>query len=114
MDIKIREHNAQVVILDLNGDFDIYNTTEMKVIVNKMIEEKKTAIICNLKQVNYIDSSGIGALMVSLSSMRKAGGKFILLHAYDSVKKVLEITKMTTFFRIFDSEEEAVQFALAP
>ena len=105
--VNIDDNTAEIV---LKGDFGIYSTVEFKKTVNAQVEEnQKKYIICNLKEVAYIDSSGIGALMVCLSTMKKVDGRLILIHTYDAVKKVLELTKMTSFFEIFDSLDEALK-----
>jgi len=106
--IEVREHDSKTVFIDLDGDFDIYNTVEIKNQVNDLISRDFTNIVFNFKNVGYIDSSGIGATMVILSQMKKAGGRFILMNVFDSVKRVFEITKMTTFFEIINSEEEVL------
>ena len=108
MDISSRT-KGEVVILDISGEIDLYNAPEIKDIVNKLIEQKKYNVIINLKEVTYIDSSGIGALISSLSNLKKYQGGLKIINVFASVKKVFELTKLTSFFEIHDSEEEAVR-----
>lgn len=109
MEIITREvESVGVVILDIKGEIDLYNAPEIKDTIKNQIDSGKKKIIINLKEVSYIDSSGIGALISSLSNLKKVGGGLKILHVYDSVKKVFELTKLTSFFEIFDSEDDAV------
>jgi anti-sigma B factor antagonist len=108
MDISSRS-KGEVVILDISGEIDLYNAPEIKDFINKMIEQKKYKVIINLKNVTYIDSSGIGALISSLSNLKKFHGGLKIVNVFASVKKVFELTKLTSFFEIYDSEEEAVK-----
>lgn len=108
MDISSRVR-GEVVILDISGEIDLYNAPEIKDIVNKLIEQKKYSIVINLKEVTYIDSSGIGALISSLSNLKKYHGGLKIINVFASVKKVFELTKLTSFFEIYDSEDEAVK-----
>ena len=108
MDISSRA-KGEVVVLDISGEIDLYNAPEIKDIVNKLIEQKKYNVIINLKEVTYIDSSGIGALISSLSNLKKYQGGLKIINVFASVKKVFELTKLTSFFEIYDSEEEAVK-----
>ena len=108
MDISSRA-KGEVYILDISGEIDLYNAPEIKDIVNKLIEQKKYNVIINLKEVTYIDSSGIGALISSLSNLKKYQGGLKIINVFASVKKVFELTKLTSFFEIYDSEEEAVK-----
>ncbi|HOP28900.1 MAG TPA: STAS domain-containing protein [Spirochaetota bacterium] len=108
MDISSRVR-GEVVILDISGEIDLYNAPEIKDIVNKLIEQKKYSVVINLKEVTYIDSSGIGALISSLSNLKKYHGGLKIINVFASVKKVFELTKLTSFFEIYDSEDDAVK-----
>jgi anti-sigma B factor antagonist len=99
---------GDVVILDISGEIDLYNAPEIKDIINQLIEEQKYNVVINLEKVSYIDSSGIGALISSLSNLKKYQGGLKIINVYASVRKVFELTKLTSFFEIFDSEDEAV------
>lgn len=107
MDIQVREVGS-VVILDINGEIDLYNAPEIKENIKSQMEQGKNQIIINLDKVSYIDSSGIGVLISSLSNLKKAGGGLKIIHVYASVRKVFELTKLTSFFDIYDSEQEAL------
>jgi anti-sigma B factor antagonist len=107
MDINTR-NKGDIVILDIAGEIDLYNAPEIKDIINKLIEEKKFNVIINLEQVSYIDSSGIGALISSLSNLKKYQGGLKIINVFASVRKVFELTKLTSFFEIYALEEEAV------
>ena len=107
MDITIRE-SGEVVIMDINGEIDLYNAPDIKESIKAQIESGKTNIIINLDKVSYIDSSGIGVLISSLSNLKKAGGSLKIINVYASVRKVFELTKLTSFFDIYDGETEAL------
>ncbi|MBP7901653.1 MAG: STAS domain-containing protein [Spirochaetes bacterium] len=107
MEINRRE-SADIVVLDISGEIDLYNAPEIKDTINQLIEDQKYNVIINLEKVSYIDSSGIGALISSLSSLKKYQGGLKIINVYASVHKVFELTKLTSFFEIFDSESDAV------
>jgi len=108
MEIVKREKD-DVTILDINGEIDLYNAPEIKEIINSLIAEQKTNVIINLEKVSYIDSSGIGALISSLSNLKKYQGGLKIINVFASVRKVFELTKLTSFFEIYDSEDEALK-----
>lgn len=109
MEIQTEEHSADVGILNIEGDIDIYNTSDLKRTVNELIDgANKKHIIFNLGGVPYIDSSGIGALIATLTKLKKSGGTLKIVNPQDSVRKVFELTKMTSFFDIFDKMEDAL------
>ncbi|AAN50294.1 STAS domain-containing protein [Leptospira interrogans] len=107
MEITRRE-SGNIVILDINGEIDLYNAPEIKDVIAKLIEEQKYYTIINLEKVSYIDSSGIGALISSLSNLKKYQGGLKIINVSGSARKVFELTKLTSFFEIFDNESEAV------
>ena len=107
MDIT-KKTKGDIVILEIVGEIDLYNAPEIKDIISKLIEERSYNVIIDLEKVSYIDSSGIGALISSLSNLKKYHGGLKIINVYASVRKVFELTKLTSFFEIYDSEEEAI------
>ncbi len=71
MELKIRK-SADIYIIDVNGEMDLYNSYKLKELVMKMLEKKIQKFIINMENVEYIDSSGIGALIYICSTDKKA------------------------------------------
>ena len=107
MELKIRK-NGEVYIIDVNGEMDLYNSYKLKELVTKMLEKNVKSFIINLGQVDYIDSSGIGALIYICSTLKKMNLKLAISNVHGSVKKVIELTKLTGYFPIANSLEEAL------
>ncbi|BDC95771.1 MULTISPECIES: anti-sigma factor antagonist [Treponema] len=107
MELKIRK-NGEVYIIDVNGEMDLYNSYKLKELVTKMLEKNVKSFIINLEQVDYIDSSGIGALIYICSTLKKMNLKLAISNVHGSVKKVIELTKLTGYFPIANSLEEAL------
>lgn len=107
MEISRRE-SGDVFVLDVNGEIDLYNAPEIKETINQLVSTGKYRVVINLEKVAYIDSSGIGALISSLSNLKKYQGGLKIVNVGGSVRKVFELTKLTSFFEIYDSESEAV------
>lgn len=107
MELKIRK-NGEVYIIDVAGEMDLYNSYKLKELVMKMLEKNVKSFIINLEQVDYIDSSGIGALIYICSTIKKMNLKLAISNVHGSVKKVIELTKLTTYFPIANSVEEAL------
>jgi anti-sigma B factor antagonist len=108
MDLKIRK-NDQIYIIDITGEMDLYNSYKIKELFLKMVEKKIENFIINLNDVEYMDSSGIGALIYITSTVKKMNLKLALTNIRGSVKKVMELTKLTGFFPITGTVEEAVK-----
>ncbi|MGA2141047.1 MAG: STAS domain-containing protein [Brevinematales bacterium] len=107
MEINRREV-GDIVIFDINGEIDLYNAPEIKEKIKDELNKNKVNVVINLDRVSYIDSSGIGVLISSLSNLKKIGGALKLINVYASVRKVFELTKLTSFFDIYDNESDAL------
>ena len=84
MELKIRK-NGDVYIIDVNGEMDLYNSYKLKELVMKMIEKNVGLFVINLEQVDYIDSSGIGALIYICSTIKKMNLKLAISNIHGSV-----------------------------
>ena len=99
-----------VVILDLSGRITM---GEGAVIVRdnlqKLLDAGDRKFLVNLADVDYIDSSGLGELVVAFTTVRNHGGQLKLLNLTKRVRDLLQITKLLTVFESFDSEAEAIK-----
>ena len=108
MELKIRK-NESIYIIDVLGEMDLYNSYKLKELLMKMIEKKIEKYIINMDAVEYIDSSGIGALIYITSTIKKMNLFLSITNVHGSVKKVIELTKLSSFFPILPNLEEAIK-----
>jgi len=108
LELKIRK-SSDIYIVDVDGELDLYNSYKLKELIMKMLEKKIQKIIINLENVEYIDSSGIGALIYICSTIKKLGLKLYITNIRGSVKKVIELTKLMGYFPITSTITEAVK-----
>ena len=109
MNITTREV-SHVTIVDLNGRITLgAETGQLRDSVRQLIAEGKKKIILNLAHVDYIDSSGVGELVSSFTTVRNAGGELKLLSLSKKVSDILQVTKLYTVFDIKEDEFTAVK-----
>jgi len=65
-------------------------------------------IVLNLGDVSYIDSSGIGELVSTFTTVINQGGQLKLLNLTKKIHELLQITKLLTVFQVFDDENAAI------
>lgn len=111
MDLTIEERPVgRVTVLDLVGKLTIdHGAQRIKDKVNSLIAQGRTQIVLNLEKVPYIDSAGLGQLVASYGSVKKADGRLKLLNVNSRNHDLLSITRLVTIFDSFDSEAEAVR-----
>ncbi len=109
-ELNISERQAgDVTILDMGGKVTIgESSVALRTTVRRLLGEGKKSILLNLGNVSYIDSSGIGELVSSYTSVNKEGGKLKLLNLTQKIQDLLAITKLLTVFDTFDDEGKAV------
>jgi anti-sigma B factor antagonist len=109
-ELNISERQAgDVTILDMSGKVTIgEGSVALRNTIRRLLGEGKKSIILNLAEVGYIDSSGIGELVSSFSTVRKEGGNLKLLSLTQKIQDLLAITKLLTVFDTFDDEGEAL------
>jgi anti-sigma B factor antagonist len=99
----------KTTIFDVSGDIDFANSPEVRQSVLREIRENRTSrVVVNLSQVHYIDSSGVASLIEGLKASRDLGSRFILIGLSAPAREVLQLSRLTKVFEIYDNEEEAL------
>jgi anti-sigma B factor antagonist len=76
--------------------------------VREALKAGNKNLVLNLGNVNYIDSSGIGELVSSFTTVTNQGGKLKLLNLTKKIQELLAITKLLTVFQVYEDEEKAI------
>jgi anti-sigma B factor antagonist len=109
MTITTREV-SHVTILDITGRITLGDETgKLRESIRQLIAADKKKIVLNLAHVDYIDSSGVGELVSSFTTVRNSGGELKLLSLSKKVHDILQVTKLYTVFDIKDDEFTAVK-----
>lgn len=82
---------------------------EFKYTLSKNIEQGYRKIVVNLSQCEFIDSTFLGALVVSLKKVTSLGGDIKLVGFHPSVHAMFELTRMHRVFESFPTREEAIK-----
>jgi anti-sigma B factor antagonist len=107
-DIAVREREG-VQIADLKGRLLLgESSAELRNKLRELQEGGTTQIVLNLAGVDYIDSTGLGTLVMGATSIKKAGGALKLLNLSKRNIELMVMTKLTTVFEVFDDETAAV------
>lgn len=110
MSIEIAQREKEgVVLLDVKGRLTVGPAAvALRDYLRELAASGKTNVVLNLAEVDYIDSTGLGNLVVCYTSLRKAGGGVRLLNVNRRNIELLVLTKLTTVFELFDDEQSAV------
>jgi anti-sigma B factor antagonist len=102
-------HRDKTTILDVSGNIDFANSSELRQsVLREIIESRTPCVVVNLGQVRYIDTSGVASLVEGLKASRDLGSRFILFGLSASARELLRISRLLRVFEIYDNEEEAL------
>jgi len=109
-ELNIRERQAgDVTVLDMDGRITIgEGSVSMRSAIRRLLEEGKKKILLNLGGVGYIDSSGIGELVSSFTTINREGGQLKLMNLTQKINELMVITKLATVFDTYDDEAAAL------
>ena len=94
-------------ILYIDGYINAHTVQEFERFVQAALEENTFRILINCKDLQYINSSGLGVLMGVIEEIQENEGFLWLSNMNDTVFNIFDTLGFTHLFRVFQSEEEA-------
>jgi anti-sigma B factor antagonist len=110
MSLEIGQHEREgITIVAMKGRITVgHEATALRETVAALNTGGTRNLVFNLGGVDYIDSTGLGALVMSASTLRKNGGNVKLVNLNRRTIELLVMTKLATIFEIFTDEQDAV------
>jgi anti-sigma B factor antagonist len=88
-----RQHEPDVTVMEFAGQLTLGNSlVEVEYAIKDRIRGGSRKVILDLANLSFVDSAGVGMLVVCSSAMEQAGGRLAVAGATGKVKQVLEIT----------------------
>lgn len=106
--VRIRQEGP-ISLLDVSGSLTSFEIGAFRESITRLLKQGRTQMLLNLKELQYLDSSGIGELARSYVSVVKQGGQMKVVGLSPKVDEVLKITQLYQVFPEFPTEEEAMQ-----
>ncbi|KAA1416839.1 STAS domain-containing protein [Nocardioides humilatus] len=107
MQIEQSERDG-VVVLSTSGRFNMMSAPRVKTRIDETVAAGSARIVVDLSEVDFIDSSGLGALIGGLKTARQAGGDLRIAAAGEQVVTVLKLTNLDRILTPFDTVEDAI------
>ena len=107
LEIQSREREG-VKILDLSGKLTVGDASNLREKVSAETAGGSLRQLLNLKEVEYIDSTGLGTMVICFMAVQKAGGTLKLVNLNRRNLELVLLTKLSTVFQIFNEEQEAI------
>ena len=108
IDIKT-EHDGSALILRLKGSLDLATSPTVRAALLDAASEGKHQIIVDLTHVEFIDSTGLGALIGGHRRALENGGSVSLVILEGPIERLLNITGLMRVFKVYSSVKSALE-----
>ena len=109
MQVKIEENGAVRVIYVKEERLDAHNSDELKAELNRLFDSGMKDLLIDLKEVRFIDSSGLGVLVSGFKNASARQGSLKLSGLQSQVKSMFELTRLHRVFDIFQTVDDALE-----
>ncbi len=105
---------GDVVIVDLVGKTFLSGEEELPALVANLLGEGYRKFVLNLRDLPFIDSPGLGSLVLACTSVSQAGGRLVLAHPHERIRNVCVMTHLTAVLELFETEALALEALAGP
>jgi len=109
MNLQSENRNGIITIQVKEERLDAHNSGELKVEMQRLFDEGNKNLLIDLKEVRFIDSSGLGALVSGFKNATSHQGSLKLATLQPQVKSMFELTRLHRVFEIFSTTAEALE-----
>lgn len=106
--LESRNENGWAV-LQVRGEVDLYTSPQLRDGITELLDQGTNRIVVDLSGIEFMDSTGLGVLVVGLKRAKERDGEFTLVCREGSVQKILSITGLDKVFSIHGSVTEATR-----
>lgn len=109
MEIEMLEQGTEIAVLRLTGRLDLVSAAALRSAVEQATGAGRTHVVVDLSGVEFMDSSGVGALVAGLKRARQSGGELRIACPGEQVAMVLELTNINRILRPYESLDDALE-----
>lgn len=104
---EIRSQDG-VDVIDIIGQLDAFTTPEIKVEFKTLTDDRHYKLALNFEKVDYVNSTGIGAVLAVAQQVRKRKGDLKIFSMKPDIRKVFDLVGASKILDIFETEQEAL------
>ncbi len=105
MEMQVRDIGKHRVVA-ISGELDLYNVGKLKKQLLPILKEDPTSMVVDLKELKYMDSSGIALMAHCRKKVLEKGGEFFLMSVGDDIRNVLRLAALEDFFNFLEGEDQ--------
>lgn len=100
---------GRVVVFTLSGDFTVDDAEQLQRTVTERMEGGSRDVVFDCEHLEYVDSAGLEAMLRTRERAAQSSGSVRLVKIDDTVRKILEMTRLDAVFQSAPSVEDAVR-----
>lgn len=108
LEIDVRQVRNKLSIIDIHGDITAFAEEQLQNAYNQAIDFGIDNVVWNFSKMNFLNSSGIGLLVVLLVRARKQNVNMAAYGLNEHFKRLFEMTRLNEVFNLYETEEEAL------
>lgn len=109
MNLETKKTGEFIFLKPLRQNIDATVSTEFKARIVDLINQGNNFFLLNLSQVDFVDSSGLGAMISILKTLTLNNGNIVLCELNMPVQNLFKLTRMNNVFKICSSEKEGLE-----
>lgn len=109
MDLETKKSDDLVFLKPLKQNIDATASTQFKARVMDLINQGNNFFLLDLSEVEFVDSSGLGAMISILKTLKLNNGDIVLCDLNSAVLNLFNLTRMNNVFKICKDEKEGLQ-----
>lgn len=109
MDLETKKKDEIVFLKPLKQNIDATASTQFKARVMDLINQGNNFFLLNLSEVEFVDSSGLGAMISILKTLKLNNGDIVLCGLNMAVLNLFTLTRMNNVFKICSNEKEGLE-----
>lgn len=94
--------------LQLEGELDLWSVERLQAVLQRVARDNK-AVVVGLEKCEFVDSTGIAALLQVHRQLENEGGRLVIYGCADQVLRIFTVAGLTEAGIVFDSRSEAIQ-----
>lgn len=108
MQIVVESQQGRIAVVQLKGRLDLLAAATVKQKLAEAVSSSHNKLVVNLRDVEFIDSSGLGALIGGLKASRIAGGDLRIAAPQEQARYILQVSTLDRVLHPYASVEEAL------
>lgn len=107
LSIQVRDVDG-VAVLEPSGFINAHTVRQFEEALERLVESGRFSILLNCKELAYISSAGLGAIMGLIETVRGNGGDILLCELQDGVYAIFDTLGFTQLYKVFPDEGSAL------